>query len=44
MTTGRMRPPMPQTTLSAMELLVISVLGADLVDQLLQRYEAPPDT
>jgi hypothetical protein len=32
-----------QSTVSAMELLVISVLGTDLVDRLLHRYEAPPE-
>lgn len=36
-----MQPPVAQSTVSAMELLVISVLGTDLVDQLLHRYEAP---
>ncbi|OJI96895.1 hypothetical protein ASPVEDRAFT_260308 [Aspergillus versicolor CBS 583.65] len=34
---------MAQSTVSAMELLVISVLGTDLVDRLLHRYEAPPE-
>ncbi|KAL4808634.1 hypothetical protein BDV18DRAFT_167672 [Aspergillus unguis] len=32
------QPPVAQSTVSAMELLVISVLGTDLVDQLLHRY------